>query len=366
MPEYILTACDLHDKTLVLKIARGLEPPQQRTFYNDFDGRTALVAELRRRADQAGGAEVIFAYEASGQGFGLYDQLTREGFTCYVLAPTRIERSPKHRRGKNDRQDALRILELLRGHVLAGNPLPAVWIPDAQTRDDREPVRAHLEAGAKLTRLKVQIQSLLKRNQVRRPAEVAKGWTTGHRRWLEQLVQATLSPLGPGGRIVLQSLLRQMTALEQELRELQQAIARLARSPRYTRQVKVLAALPGVGLMTAMVYLTEMGDLSRFRNRRQVAAYLGLVPSSNESGQQNDRKGHITRQGSWRLRKVLCRAFWAQQRCDPTSRTIYQRQVRRNPQHKKIAAVAGMRRLGVNLWHKGLEAALPPGQKAAG
>jgi len=283
-----------------------------------------------------------------------------------VLAPTRIERSPKHRRGKNDRQDALRILELLRGHVLAGNPLPAVWIPDAQTRDDRELVRAHLDAGAKLTRLKIQIQSLLKRNQVRRPAEVAKGWSSGHRQWLEQLAQASLSPLGTGSRMVLQSLLRQMTALEHELHELQQAIARLARSPRYARRAKALEALPGVGLMTAMVFLTEMGDLSRFHNRRQVAAYLGLVPSSNESGQQNDRKGHITRQGSWRLRKVLCQAFWAQQRCDPASQAIYQRQVRRNPKHKKIAAVAGMRRLGVLLWHKGLAADPPPEQKAAG
>jgi len=366
MPEYILTACDLHDKTLVLKIARGLEPPQQRTFYNDPDGRTALVAELRRRAAQAGGAQVIFAYEASGQGFGLYDQLTQEGFTCYVLAPTRIERSAKHRRAKNDRQDALRLLELLRGHVLAGNPLPAVWIPDRQTRDDRELLRAHLDAGEKLTRLKVQVQSLLKRNQVRHPPEVAKGWTSGHRQWLQQLTQATESSLGPGGRTVLKSLLAQMEALEHERDELKKAVAKLARTRRYARLAKALEALPGVGLMTAMVYLTEMGDLSRFRNRRQVAAYLGLVPSSNESGQQDDRKGHITRQGPRRLRQVLCQAFWAQQRADPASRATYQRQVRRNPKHKKIAVVAGMRRLGVILWHKGLAADLPPGRKAAG
>jgi transposase len=195
---------------------------------------------------------------------------------------------------------------------------------------------------------------------------LAKGWTSGHRKWLAQLASATPSPLGPGGRIVLESLLRQMQALEHELHELAQAITRLAGRRRFARRVKALKALPGVGLMTAMVYLTEMGDLSRFHNRRQVGAYLGLVPSSNESGQQNDRKGHITRQGSWRLRKVLCQAFWAQQRCDPASQAIYQRQVRRNPRHKKIAAVAGMRRLGVILWHEGLAADRPPERKAAG
>jgi len=59
-----------------------------------------------------------------------------------------------------------------------------------------------------------------------------------------------------------------------------------------------------------MVFLTEMGDLRRFRNRKKVGAYLGLVPTSNESGENTDHKGHITHQGPARLRKVLCQAAW--------------------------------------------------------
>jgi transposase len=366
MTEYILAACDVHDKTLVLKIARGMQAPQRRTFGNHPAGRAALVAELNQQAAQAGGAQVVFAYEASGQGFGLYDELTQAGFTGYVLAPTRIERSARHRRDKNDQRDALRILELLRGHVLAGNPLPAVWIPDRQTRDDRELLRARLDAGEKLTQLKTQIQCLLKRHEVRRPGGVAQGWTSGPREWLEQLPQQAGGPLGPSARMVLKSLLRQMAALEGEIDALDRAVARLARTRRYARTAKALDALPGVGLLAAMVFLTELGDLSRFQNRRQVAAYLGLVPSAHESGQQDDHKGHITHQGPWRVRKVLCQAFWALLRAHPEGRAIYERQVRRNPKHKKIAVVAGMRRLAVILWHKGLAAGLPPGQRAAG
>ena len=64
----------------------------------------------------------------------------------------------------------------------------------------------------------------------------------------------------------------------------------------------------GVGVLTAMVYLTEMGDLKRFCNRRQVASYVGLVPSMMESCKSGERKGHITHQGSFRVRKVLCQA----------------------------------------------------------
>jgi transposase len=46
-----------------------------------------------------------------------------------------------------------------------------------------------------------------------------------------------------------------------------------------------------------MVFLTEIGDLNRFANRRQLAAYLGLAPAAFESGDRDDRKGRITRQG---------------------------------------------------------------------
>jgi hypothetical protein len=56
-----------------------------------------------------------------------------------------------NRKRKDDRVDAQKIFELLKGHVLAGNGLPEIWIPDHQNRDDREIVRSSLDAGHKLT-----------------------------------------------------------------------------------------------------------------------------------------------------------------------------------------------------------------------
>ena len=112
----------------------------------------------------------------------------------------------------------------------------------------------------------------------------------------------------------------------------------------------------GVGVLTAMVYLSELGDLRRFANRRQVGAFLGLVPSSDESGEAADRKGHITHQGPARVRKVLCQAVWSRLRCVASEREAYDRIVRRNPKHKKVAVVARMRALAIKLWHTGLAA----------
>lgn len=105
-------------------------------------------------------------------------------------------------------------------------------------------------------------------------------------------------------------------------------------------------------MLTAMVFLAEMGDLNRFNNRRQIGAYLGLAPSSHESGENDDRKGHITHQGSPRLRKVLCQATWA--RINSSKDEAYNRIVARNKKKKKIAVVAVMRRLAVRMWHVAL------------
>jgi transposase len=154
----------------------------------------------------------------------------------------------------------------------------------------------------------------------------------------------------------LASLLRQFRFLHEELGRLDRAVAQLASSERYQAAVVELTAIPGVGLMTAMVFLTELGDLSRFGNRRQLAAYLGLVPSCHETGTANDRKGHITRQGPARVRKLLCQASWVRVRCDRREGDWYQSLKARNPKKTKIAIVAAMRRLGILMWHRAREA----------
>lgn len=145
MGHFIMVGCDLHDRTIMLMTAVDREKPQRSLYPNSRKGRRRMIYELRQQSANLGPAEVIFAYEASGQGFGLHDELTDAKFTCHVLAPTKIARGPRHRHRKTDEKDALEIIELVRAHVLAGNSLPSVWIPDQQTRDDRELVRHRLE-----------------------------------------------------------------------------------------------------------------------------------------------------------------------------------------------------------------------------
>jgi len=364
MRKTIMIGCDLHDKTMLLKIAEGCEAPETRSVKNTTAGRTKMIEGLGQRAAAAGGARVLFAYEASGQGFGLYDELTAAGIECHVLAPTRIARSQRQASQKTDEKDAQQLLELLRAHVLAGNELPSVWVPDPTTRDDRELVRMRLELAEKMTMVKSQIQSLLKRNHIRRDAGSGKGWTRLFRSWLKcTLVESPSSPLGPAARLALASLVRQLDFLEEEQARLDEGVNALASTPRYAAAVEEMTSLCGVGVLTALVFLTELGDLSRFANRRQLAAYLGLAPRSFESGNATDRKGHITHQGSSRVRKMLCQATWARVRWDRQEQQAYERIVARNPKKKKIAVVASMRRLAIRMWHRGQA---PPGTLSRG
>ena len=349
MEKYIMVGCDLHEDSMLLKIATGREPSIRKSFKNRAASRKKMIDELKRRAQKAGTKRIVFAYEACGFGFVLCDELTAAGVECHVLAPTRIPRSTKHRKIKNDERDAEAILQLLRNYVLAGMELPSVWIPDLQTRDVRERVRRRLDLGERLGTTKTQIRWLLYRNGLEKPISVGENWSVSYMGWLVELATNELSP---GTGATLDSMLRQHDWLLEEKTRMQREVEAMSCSDTYQPYAAALCCYKGVGVLTAMTFLTELGDAGRFENRRQLGCYLGLTPTASESGQSDDRKGHITRQGPGRVRKVLCQAVWSRIGCVAEEMEAYHRLVARNPKKKKIAIVARMRHLAVLLWHE--------------
>lgn len=352
MAEYIMAGIDAHEGSLVVKWSADKSPMRQVTYPNTRNGRRALCEKLKGLAGKHGAARVACAYEASYGGVGLCEFLRKAGLDCHVLAPTKIPRSPGGAKQKADPRDARDILFLLRGHLLAGNELPTVWVPDEVTRDDRELVRCREDVTKKLGRLRSQVAALLARWDATAPGDVGGRWTKGWRRWVRELCDGVL---GRGTGEGLRSLLGQVEYLEGEQKRLEKLIAGLSREERYGAAVDALTRTKGVGLLTAMVFLVEMGDLSRFSNRRQVACYLGLVPSSYDSGDR-ERRGRITRQGSGRVRRVLCQAAWVRMRHSAESKLAYLRIVGGDKKRRKAGVVALMRRLAIRLWHAGLEA----------
>jgi transposase len=86
-------------------------------FGNNRAAHGELIRWLGGLSAAAQGAKVYFAYEASGLGFVPYDRLSAAGITCYVLAPTKMERSVKSRTEKCDERDADAVLRVLRAGV---------------------------------------------------------------------------------------------------------------------------------------------------------------------------------------------------------------------------------------------------------
>jgi transposase len=192
---------------------------------------------------------------------------------------------------KTDKIDARVLAELLRADYLA-----TVWQPDAETRRLRALTRRRAGLVADRTAVKNRLHSTLAQRLI--PIPFQKLFSAQGLEWLKQL------ELDDDGRLALDSDLRLLAAIEQEIQALEDILARLA----YERQaVRLLMTLPGVDFAVAQGVLAAWGTIDRFPDADHAAAYLGLVPSTRQS----DTKcyhGRITKQGNSHARWLLIQA----------------------------------------------------------
>ena len=115
---------------------------------------------------------------------------------------------------------------------------------------------------------------------------------------------------------------RQVAALESEMR--------LALENWPLRAVaEGLMSLRGVGLITAVDVLAELGDISRLDNARQLMCFVGLVPGEHSSGSKRRQTG-ITKTGNAHVRRVLVEAAWSY-RFPARKTAVLQRRTERSP-----------------------------------
>ena len=116
---------------------------------------------------------------------------------------------------------------------------------------------------------------------------------------------------------------------------------------RWSRNAALLQTMPGMGLLTSLTILSELGDLSRFRGRAAVANYAGLTPRERSSDTKR-HLGHISRRGSSHLRHMLGEAAWVAIRRVPRYGAMYERVAARRGKNIAITAVA--RRILEDSW----------------
>lgn len=345
----IMCGIDASDKSLVCAIGVGMGEPRMETVLNNKDDRKKLYARLKKMAKAEKTSRVLVAYEACGLGYGMSDEMKEAGIDCRILSPGQMKRSIRDKKFKTDAADAQSIYYELRAHVMAGNPLPEVWQKPKKLREDLELVRHRVTLGSEIGRAKTHIRSLLKKHDISAPKGEAL-WSEAGQTALDD------QPMSPSVRAVLDSMLRHLAYLVDEKKRLDKYLSALANDADYKPVVDALYEIRGVGILTALAFTLELGDMSRFSNRKQLGSYLGLVPMSYETGQMNDRKGHITRTGPSRLRKLLNQAAWVWAGAGGPGEDIYTSICERNPKKNKIAIVACMRRLAIAMWRVALDA----------
>ena len=268
------------------------------TYVGRIGTRPADVDKLVRRL-QAKADRLVFAYEAGPCGYGLYRQLTGHGLTCLVVAPSLIPRKPGDR-VKTDRRDAVQLARLLRS-----GDLDSVYVPSVEDEALRDLCRAREAAVVTLKAAKFRLKSFLLRLGLHYTGRA--DWNDAHLRYLAKVVCPT-----PAQQIVFQESLRAVDEQVQRLKRLEAELADLVPAWRLAPVVHALQALRGVQDVVATTMVAEIGDLTRFDNPRQLAAFLGLVPSEDSSGDRR-RQGPITKAGNGHARRALVEGAWAYQ-----------------------------------------------------
>ena len=164
-----------------------------------------------------------------------------------------------------------------------------------------------------------------------------------------------------------------MEEAEDLVRSAEQGVEAAAASDDYRDAVGVLRCFRGVGTVTAMTVLSELGDITRFGSAGQLMAYLGLTPGEHSSGGRV-RRGPITKTGNAHVRRILIESAWhyrhparvgaqlrkrregqpgwAITRADRTQRRLHRRfqSLIRNGKQSTVANVAVARELSGALW----------------
>jgi transposase len=241
---------------------------------------------------------------------------------------------------KSDKLDAQVLAEFL-----ARDMIPTAYRPTPRQRQHRRLVRHRCFVRRRAAAVRTKIRQVLSDyNADRRDLFTAAGQAYLAQVALEPIDRFVVEQL----RVQWQQHLTQLRAAEKQLRQFAQ------HGPTREAEARaVLRSIPGIGVLTAEVVLSEIGDVRRFRSQKEVMAYAGLVPARRESAGKAKELG-ITKDGARLLRWALVEAAWRLVRRSQRWGTIFANLQKRRGKKKAIVAVA-RRLLGVMVavWRKG-------------
>jgi transposase len=276
------------------------------------------------------GAQYYSVYEAGFSGFWIHDQLRAKGIDCIVVNPADVPTRDKERTKKRDPVDCRKLARSLRSGEIEG-----IYVPSRGKLEDRSLIRTRQSMVRKQTRCKNQIKAILFFYGVVIPEEREMGhWSRRFIRWIERIRMERTS-----GDIALKAHLEELSHLRQLIASLNRAILRLARTEEYRSLVRLLKSVPGISTLTAMILLSELGEVTRFPSLDELSCYVGLIPDTQESGEK-EYVGGMTQRRHSQLRWLLIEASWVAVRKDPALLMAFQEYCKRMRKTKAIVKIA--------------------------
>jgi len=282
---------------------------------------TGLAASLLRWFP---GATLYSAYEAGFSAFVLHRALTTAGITNIVVNPASIAVAANDK-VKTDRRDSKKLAV-----DLADGRLRGISIPTEEEELARLLPRTRAQLVEHRATLARQIKAKLHQFGLITPSSRR---LLSHR-YLREIESWMLPPeLGAS----LKMLAEQWRFVTRQLIEMRRLLRDQAKAQEDIE--KVYRSVPGIGEVVARTFATELGDMTRFANERALFSYTGLTPSAYSSG-ASVRRGHISRQGSSRVRHVLVETAWRALPRDGVLQEIFDRIAATRGKKRAIVAIA--------------------------
>ena len=281
------------------------------------------VVLLEYVKNQYRGATVRTAYEAGFSGFELHRQLEGAGIRSIVVHAAAIEVSSRDR-VKTDKRDSEKIAKQLDSGRLRG-----IRIPTREEEGARVLHRTREQLLRKRSAIKVQIRMRFYQfgYRIAGPKEALP---------LRKVAAGLRLALPEEVKLGIRALVSIWEALNKEIKAIEEVQKRQAQED---QRDAVYRSIPGIGFQTARTLSTELGDMRQFPNERAIFSYSGLTPCEYSSG-EHERKGHISRQGSARLRCILVEAAWRSVRGNAELRRNFEKLAYRTGKRRAIVAIA--------------------------
>jgi len=258
----------------------------------DAHGKVTLRRTLRRAEVQAFFAQLppcLVGMESCGSAHFWARELAQFGHQVRLMAPQFV--APYRKSEKNDGNDAEAICEA------AGRPnMRFVPVKSPEQQAVLTLHRARTLLVGERTALVNQVRGLLGEYGI-----VLNQGTAQVLRGLPVILEDGDNALPDLAREVFAELHERLVELDRRIHDYDRRLAGLAKTMPHAER---LMQLEGVGPLTATALIASVGDAREFRDGRQFAAWLGLVPRQYSSGGKT-RLGRITKRGDRYLRTLL-------------------------------------------------------------